>query len=106
MLEICFITCTLYIILCDKISYILLLLMGEHHGAIRPSMQIKTNKLSVLRALLHRIFENGFVHVADGGFYAMVMNRRPGLRQAHDEVLQKYDGLIIPTIPCVARKQP
>ena len=36
----------------------------------------------------------------------MVMNRRPGLRQAHDEVLQKYDGLIIPTIPSVARKQP
>ena len=36
----------------------------------------------------------------------MVMNRRPGLRQAHEEVLQKYDGLIIPTIPSVARKQP
>ena len=36
----------------------------------------------------------------------MVMNRRPGLRQAHEEALQKYDGLIIPTIPSVARKQP
>ena len=52
MLAKCFITCTLYIIMCDEISYILLLLMGEHHGAIRPSMQIKTNKLGVLGALL------------------------------------------------------
>ena len=42
----------------------------------------------------------------DGGLIAMAMNQRPLLRAAYDRALEKYDGLIMPTIPSVARKVP
>jgi len=41
-----------------------------------------------------------------GGLIAMAMNQRPLLRAAYDRALEKYDGLIMPTIPSVARKVP
>lgn len=34
------------------------------------------------------------------------MNQRVWVRQAYDKALQTYDGLIMPTIPFVARKLP
>jgi len=34
------------------------------------------------------------------------MNCRPTLRKAYNDVLEKYDALIMPTIPIVAVKLP
>lgn len=36
----------------------------------------------------------------------MAMNQRPLLRAAYNRALEKYDGLIMPTIKSVARKVP
>lgn len=40
------------------------------------------------------------------GIVAMAMNQRPWLRAAYDKALDSYDGLIMPTIPFVARALP
>ena len=36
----------------------------------------------------------------------MANNMRPWIQAAYDKALEKYDGLIMPTIKCVARKVP
>ena len=45
-----------------------------------------------------------FQEVSGDGFYARCMNLERVVKKAYDDALEKYDVIVMPTLPYVARK--